>query len=120
MEMEAMEIDVPVLHGTMNPDSEQKVQEREFKFSTLEHYEIVRRLQRREKESELFEGLNVLTNEKCTIKTVSLQRTHTKIVREIKVLQHLNGCKGIIKLLDLVAEPITGQVSLILEHVEEE
>lgn len=71
----------------------------------------------RGKYSEVFEGINVIYNQKCVIKVLKPIRKK-KIKREIKILQNLNGGVNIIKLLDVVRDPHTGTPALIFEYVD--
>lgn len=58
----------------------------------------------RGKYSEVFEGINMLNNEKCVIKILKPVKKK-KIKREIKILQNLSGGENIIQLLDVVRDP---------------
>jgi len=83
--------------------------------SSIEDYEIVRKLGRG-KYSEVYEGLNSVNNERCVIKILKPVKKK-KIKREIKILQNLCGGTNIIKLLDVVRDPVTKTPSLIFEFV---
>lgn len=52
----------------------------------------------------MFEGINMLNNEKCVIKILKPVKKK-KIKREIKILQNLSGGENIIQLLDVVRDP---------------
>lgn len=80
-----------------------------------EDYEIVRKVGRG-KYSEVFEGINIKNNEKCVIKILKPVKKK-KIRREILILQNLCGGTNIIKLLDVVRDPITKTPSLIFEYI---
>jgi len=80
-----------------------------------DHYEVVKKVGRG-KYSEVFEGVNMLKNEKCVIKILKPVKKK-KIRREIKILQNLWGGPNIIKLLDVVREPATKTPSLIFEYI---
>jgi hypothetical protein len=54
--------------------------------------------------SEVFEGINVVNEQKCVIKVLKPVKKK-KIKREIKILQNLSGGKNIINLLDVVRDP---------------
>lgn len=58
----------------------------------------------RGKYSEVFEGVNVQTEEKCIIKVLKPVKKK-KIKREIKILQNLAGGPNVIGLLDVVRDP---------------
>lgn len=104
-------------------------------------YEVVRKVGRG-KYSEVFEGVNILNNQKCIIKilkpvkkkkvrTVSsfhyvsvklyasfnLKLRTVQIKREIKILQNLCGGPNIIRLLDVVRDPQSKTPSLVFEYV---
>jgi casein kinase II subunit alpha len=72
-------------------------------FSVQDNYEIVRKIGRG-KYSEVFEGVNIMNNEKCVIKVLKPVKKK-KIKREIKILQNLAGGPNIISLLDVVRDP---------------
>ena len=57
----------------------------------------------RGKYSEVFEGINIVSNEKCVIKVLKPVKKK-KIKREIKILQILSGGPNIISLLDVVRD----------------
>ncbi|OIW10931.1 hypothetical protein TanjilG_27877 [Lupinus angustifolius] len=78
-------------------------------------YEVVRKVGRG-KYSEVFEGINVNSNERCVIKILKPVKKK-KIKREIKILQNLCGGPNIVKLLDIVRDQHSKTPSLIFEHV---
>eukprot|EP00445_Apocalathium_hangoei_P042829 CAMPEP_0203967720 /NCGR_PEP_ID=MMETSP0359-20131031/96586_1 /ASSEMBLY_ACC=CAM_ASM_000338 /TAXON_ID=268821 /ORGANISM="Scrippsiella Hangoei, Strain SHTV-5" /LENGTH=417 /DNA_ID=CAMNT_0050905637 /DNA_START=89 /DNA_END=1338 /DNA_ORIENTATION=- len=78
-------------------------------------YEVSRKVGRG-KYSEVFEGINATTGEKCVIKILK-PVMKKKIKREIRILQNLCGGPNIIKLLDAVRDPQSKTPSLIFEHV---
>ena len=65
----------------------------------------------------MFEGVNVVKNEKCIIKILKPVKKK-KIRREIKILQNLCGGQNIIQLLDVVRDPQSKTPSLIFEYVD--
>jgi casein kinase II subunit alpha len=67
-----------------------------------DNYEIVRKIGRG-KYSEVFEGINVVNNEKCVVKVLKPVKKK-KIKREIKILQILSGGPNVIALLDVVRD----------------
>lgn len=85
-------------------------------FSGQDDYEIVRKVGRG-KYSEVFEGINIVNNEKCIIKILKPVKKK-KIKREIKILQNLCGGTNVIKLLDVVRDPQTKTPSLIFEYID--
>mmetsp|Transcript_42222 Transcript_42222/g.99074 ORF Transcript_42222/g.99074 Transcript_42222/m.99074 type:complete len:356 (-) Transcript_42222:151-1218(-) len=80
-----------------------------------EDYEVIRKVGRG-KYSEVFEGINVVNDQRCVIKILKPVKKK-KIRREIKILQNLCGGPNIIKLLDIVRDPQSKTPSLIFEHV---
>ena len=54
--------------------------------------------------SEVFEGVNVVNEDKCVIKVLKPVKKK-KIKREIKILQNLAGGTNVITLLDVVRDP---------------
>lgn len=86
-----------------------------IKYGEQDNYEIIQKLGRG-KYSEVFEGINVITNETCVIKILKPVKKK-KIKREIKILQNLCGGNNIVKLLDVTLEPHSKTPSLIFERV---
>jgi len=70
----------------------------------------------RGKYSEVFEGVNAATGDRCVIKILKPVKKK-KIKREIKILQNLCGGPNIIKLLDAVRDPQSKTPSLIFEYI---
>lgn len=83
--------------------------------SNQDYYEVVGKVGRG-KYSEVFEGVNVLKNEKCIIKILRPVKKK-KIKREIKILQGLCGGTNIVHLKDICRDPQSKTPSLIFEHV---
>lgn len=81
-----------------------------------EDYELIRKIGRG-KYSEVFDGINVASNEKCVVKILKPVKKK-KIKREIKILQNLYGGVNVIKLLDVVRDPLSKTPSLVFEHVD--
>jgi casein kinase II subunit alpha len=73
-------------------------------YSNQENYEIIRKVGRG-KYSEVFQGINIVNNDKCVIKALKPVKKK-KIKREIKILQNLAGGVNIVGLLDIVRDPI--------------
>ncbi|CAN6976993.1 unnamed protein product [Brassica rapa subsp. trilocularis] len=85
-------------------------------FHCLSHYEVVRKAGRG-KYSEVFEGFNVSTKEKCIVKILKPVKKK-KIRREIKILQNLCGGPNIVKLFDVVRDQQHSKTPiLIFEYV---
>ncbi|KAI0237164.1 Casein kinase II subunit alpha' [Massospora cicadina] len=80
-----------------------------------DNYEIIKKVGRG-KYSEVFEGCNLNTNERCIIKVLKPVKKK-KIKREIKILQNLAGGVNIIGLIDIVRDPEVKTPALIFEHV---
>jgi casein kinase II subunit alpha len=80
-----------------------------------EDYEVVRKVGRG-KYSEVFEGINVVNNDRCIVKILKPVKMK-KIRREIKILQNLCGGPNVIKLLDVVRDPASKTPSLVFEYV---
>ncbi|TNY20585.1 hypothetical protein DMC30DRAFT_397342 [Rhodotorula diobovata] len=80
-----------------------------------DNYEVVRKVGRG-KYSEVFEGVNVVNEDKCVIKVLKPVKKK-KIKREIKILQNLAGGTNVITLLDVVRDPQSKTPSLVFEHV---
>ncbi|GAA6006633.1 casein kinase II subunit alpha/alpha' [Rhodotorula paludigena] len=80
-----------------------------------DNYEVVRKVGRG-KYSEVFEGVNVVNDEKCVIKVLKPVKKK-KIKREIKILQNLAGGTNVVTLLDVVRDPQSKTPSLVFEHV---
>ncbi|KAJ3103329.1 Casein kinase II subunit alpha [Phlyctochytrium planicorne] len=87
----------------------------QIQWGGQDNYEIVRKVGRG-KYSEVFEGINVATNEKCVIKVLKPVKKK-KIKREIKILQNLSGGPNVIQLLDVVRDPQSKTPALIFEYV---
>ncbi|KAL7675678.1 hypothetical protein ACOME3_001946 [Neoechinorhynchus agilis] len=78
-------------------------------------YQLVRKLGRG-KYSEVFEGINMNTEEKVIVKVLKPVKKK-KIKREIKILLNLRGGPNVIKLLDVVKDPCGRSPALITEYV---
>ncbi|GLI71650.1 hypothetical protein VaNZ11_016929 [Volvox africanus] len=83
-----------------------------------DHYEVVRKVGRG-KYSEVFEGVNVAGEAptRCIIKILKPVKKK-KILREVKILQNLQGGSNIITLMDIVKDPHSRTPSLVFEYVE--
>jgi len=84
-------------------------------WGSQDDYEIVRKIGRG-KYSEVFEAIDVQHDRRCVIKILKPVKKK-KIRREIKILQNLYGGTNIIKLLDVVREPVSKTPCLIFEYV---
>ena len=81
-----------------------------------EHYETYSKIGRG-KYSEVYSGKNIITNAPCVIKILKPVKKN-KIYREIKILQNLQGCENIIKLLEIVRDPISRTPSLVKIYLD--
>ncbi|KAJ1554537.1 Casein kinase II subunit alpha, partial [Cladochytrium tenue] len=66
-------------------------------------YEIVKKIGRG-KYSEVFEGINVSSNDRCVIKVLKPVKKK-KIKREVKILRNLATGPNIVQLYDVVRDP---------------
>jgi len=87
----------------------------EIEWGGQEGYEVVSKVGRG-KYSEVFEGHQTSTGEKCIIKILKPVKKK-KIKREILILRNLAGGTNIIELLDVVRDPQSKTPSLIFEYV---
>lgn len=79
-----------------------------------ENYEILRKLGRG-RYSDVYEGLDIINNIKVAIKILKPIKK-SKVLREVKVLRVLEGCRGVPKVLDIVKDGSTKTPSLILDY----
>jgi len=82
----------------------------------MDNYEIIRKIGRG-KYSEVFEGVDTITNKPVVIKMLKPVKKK-KIKREIKILENLRGGTNIIRLIDSVRDPVSKTSSLIFEYVD--
>ncbi|EIE76248.1 casein kinase II subunit alpha [Rhizopus delemar RA 99-880] len=87
----------------------------QVEWGNQENYEIIRKVGRG-KYSEVFQGINIVNNDKCVIKALKPVKKK-KIKREIKILQNLAGGVNIVGLLDIVRDPISKTPAIIFEYV---
>jgi casein kinase II subunit alpha len=87
----------------------------EIVWGQQDAYEVAKKIGRG-KYSEVFEGYNVNTGQRCVIKILKPIRKK-KIKREIKILQNLCEGPNIVKLLDIVRDPASKTTSLIFEYI---
>lgn len=92
----------------------------QISWGNPDHYEVYQKIGRG-KYSEVFSGKNILADTSCVVKILKPVKKN-KIFREIKILQNLQGCENIIKLLDIVRDPISRTPSLVIftqifEHI---
>jgi len=97
------------------PPSYSDYENMQIEWGNQDNYEVVRKIGRG-KYSEVFDGMNVVNNLPCVIKILKPVKKK-KIKREIKILQNLYGGPNIIKLLDVVREPVSKTPSLVFEQI---
>lgn len=102
--------------NSQRPPSYWDYEKMEISWRAQDDYEVIRKIGRG-KYSEVFEGINVKTNQLCVIKILKPVKKK-KIRREILILQNLCGGPNIIKLYDMVRDPASETPSLIFEHVD--
>uniref|UniRef100_A0A673L2Q1 non-specific serine/threonine protein kinase n=1 Tax=Sinocyclocheilus rhinocerous TaxID=307959 RepID=A0A673L2Q1_9TELE len=85
-----------------------------IEWGNQDDFKLVRKLGRG-KYSEVFEAINITSNEKVVVKI--LKPVKKKIKREIKILENLRGGPNIITLLDIVKDPVSRTPALVFEHV---
>ncbi|KAI9259393.1 hypothetical protein BY458DRAFT_517252 [Sporodiniella umbellata] len=88
----------------------------QISWGDQDSYEVCRKLGRG-KYSEVFEGWNMKSEERCVIKALKPVKKK-KIRREIKILQNLYGGPNIIRLLDTVRDQESKIPSLIFEYID--
>ncbi|KAH7286999.1 hypothetical protein KP509_32G032400 [Ceratopteris richardii] len=88
----------------------------ELQWGNQDNYEVLRELGRG-RYSDVFEGLNIVDQQSCTIKILKPIKKR-KVKREIKVLQNLLGGTNITQLTDIVRDPVSRIPSFIFEYVE--
>jgi len=104
----------PDVNGERGPDW-YEYDNLQVQWGVQDHYEVVRKVGRG-KYSEVFEGVNIVNDEKCIIKVLKPVKKK-KIKREIKILQNLAGGPNIIALLDVVRDPSSKIPSLVTEYI---
>ena len=87
----------------------------QVQWGDQDDYAVIRKIGRG-KYSEVFDGINLVTKDRCVVKILKPVKKK-KIKREIKILQNLCGGPNIIKLLDVVRDPHSKTPCLIFEHV---
>ena len=84
-------------------------------FNWQDDYEIISKIGRG-RYSEVFEALNLLTNERVVVKMLKPVKKE-KVRREIMCLQAMQGCPYAIPLLDQVCDPSNVTPSLIFKYI---
>ena len=88
----------------------------DVKFGELHNYEIEEKVGRG-KYSDVFKGCVIPSDDPVAIKILKPVKKD-KIKRELKILKALSGTKHCNQLVDIVRDPGTKTVSLILKYVE--
>jgi len=86
-----------------------------IEWGSIENYEVMHKLGRG-KYSEVFLGYCKDNEENCVVKVLKPVKSE-KIYREIKILQALYGGPNIIKLVDLVKEPVSKIPCFVYEYM---
>lgn len=108
----------PRLYGDVNATKPREYWDYEslaVNWGSPDDYEVIRKVGRG-KYSEVFEGIQTASGDKCVIKILKPVKKK-KIKREIRILQNLFGGPNIIKLLDAVRDPQSKTPSLVFEYV---
>lgn len=87
----------------------------QFDDSERDYYEIVQKVGRG-KYSEVFETIDVRTEERCIVKFLKPVRSN-KLKRELKILQLLKGGPNVILLKNVVFDKELRMMSFIFEYV---
>lgn len=87
----------------------------EIQWNSPDPYEVIKKLGHG-KYSEVFEGIDNRNDSKIVIKLLRPVKPE-RYSREVKILQNLAGGPNIIKLLEMVKDPVTKCPALIFEHV---
>ena len=105
----------------------------QVQWGSQDHYEIVRKVGRGKYSevrpssgdrprigsrffgTQVFEGINIVNEEKCIIKVLKPVKKK-KIKREIKILMDLAGGPNVISLLDVVRDPAVSRPSTIRQR----
>ena len=86
-----------------------------IKWNSLDDYRVIQKVGRG-KYSEVFEGVNTLNRQKVCIKILKPVR-HSKILREVKILQNLYSGPNIIQLLDVARDEASKTPCLVFEYI---
>lgn len=84
-------------------------------WQSPERYEIIRKIGRG-KYSDVFLGWDTSVNDNVVIKVLKPVKKK-KILRELKILQTLQGGPNIVRILDIVREPYTKTPSFVFEYI---
>jgi casein kinase II subunit alpha len=84
-------------------------------WDNTDDYQLVRKLGRG-KYSEVFEAINIKSNEKCVVKILK-PVSKKKIKREIKILENIRGGPNVIQLLATVKDPVSRVPSIVTEYI---
>lgn len=84
-------------------------------FNPIKNYELIKKIGRG-KYSEVYEGIDTTNDNRIVVKVLKPVKS-TKIRREIKILNTVQGGPNIVKLLDMVKDEDTNTPALIMEYV---
>ncbi|KAI8383040.1 kinase-like domain-containing protein [Blakeslea trispora] len=84
-------------------------------WSSPENYQTAEKIGRG-KYSDVYLGVDVRSNKRVVIKKLKPIK-HSKIQREVKVLEAVSGDVNTITLLDILKDPVKNTTSLVFEHV---
>jgi casein kinase II subunit alpha len=101
--------------STDKPESYYDYPSFDITWTGMDQYEVIQKLGRG-KYSEVYDGVNVMNNQKCVVKILKPIKIE-KIRREVKILQTLYGGPNIIKLYDCVKDDVSSISALIFERV---
>ena len=88
----------------------------QIKFNEPEGYELIKKIGRG-KYSEVYEGIDSSNDNRIVVKILKPVKDE-KYKREIKILEAVNGCVNVIKLLDKVYDAPSQTPALIMEFVD--
>lgn len=113
-----MDFEVPKYYGNVNlemPREHSDYDRLRIQWGSQDDYEVTKKIGRG-KYSEVYAGSNTQTQQPCVVKILKPVKKK-KIYREVKILQVLQGGPNIVKLLDIVRDPISKTPSLVFEHI---
>eukprot|EP00877_Chromochloris_zofingiensis_P009371 jgi/Chrzof1/4688/Cz14g22250.t1 len=85
-------------------------------WGNQDQYEVLQQLGKG-KYGEVFEGLNLKTQERCVIKIMRPVKEQ-RLKREIKILRHVSGGPNIITLYEVVRDPDTKTPCFVFDYVD--
>ena len=88
----------------------------QIKYGRQADYELILKIGRG-RFSEVYQAIHIPSDTKVVVKVLKPVKRN-RITKEIKILQLLSGGPNIIKLLDLVRDPVSKAPSLVFEYIE--